>query len=46
MSHELVVVVSGGELPPSASARDVPRGVPVIAADGGLDARPVPSGSR
>ncbi len=36
MSHELVVVVSGGELPPSASADDVPRGVPVIAADGGL----------
>ena len=37
MSHELVVVVSGGELPPSASAGDVPRGVPVIAADGGLE---------
>ena len=27
MSHELVVVVSGGELPPSASPEDVPRGV-------------------
>ena len=37
MSHELVVVVSGGELPPSPSAVDVPPGVPVIAANGGLE---------
>src|SRR4249919_2734135 len=37
MSHELVVVVSGGELPPSPRTGDVPQGVPVIAADGGLE---------
>lgn len=36
MSHELVVVVSGGELPPSVSADDVPPEVPVITANGGL----------
>jgi thiamine pyrophosphokinase len=36
MSHELVVVVSGGELPPSATPEDVPRGAPVITANGGL----------
>ena len=37
MSEEIVVVVSGGNRPPSPAAAHVPTGAPVIAADRGLD---------
>ena len=37
MSNEVVVVVAGGEAPPSDAARAVPAGALVIAADGGLE---------
>lgn len=37
MSEEMVVVVAGGEAPDADSVRAVPPGVPVIAADGGLE---------
>jgi thiamine pyrophosphokinase len=37
VSEELVVVVSGGEAPGPRAVRAVPLGVPVVAADRGLD---------
>ncbi len=37
MSEEVVVVVAGGEAPPAESARAVPAGAPVVAADRGVD---------
>jgi thiamine pyrophosphokinase len=37
VSNEMVVVVAGGEAPTAASARTVPAGAPVVAADGGLE---------
>ena len=37
MTNELVVVVAGGAPARPEAALDVPRGTPVIAADGGLD---------
>jgi thiamine pyrophosphokinase len=37
VSEELVVVVAGGEAPAAEAARAVPRGAPVVAADGGVD---------
>ena len=37
MSEELVVVVAGGEAPAAEAAQAVPRGAPVVAADGGVD---------
>ena len=37
MSNEMVVVVAGGEAPDPASARAVPAGAPVVAADRGLE---------
>jgi thiamine pyrophosphokinase len=37
VSEELVVVVAGGEAPAAEAAQAVPRGAPVVAADGGVD---------
>jgi thiamine pyrophosphokinase len=37
VSNEMVVVVAGGEAPPVASARGIPAGAPVVAADRGLE---------
>ena len=37
MSEEVVVVVSGGDLPAARAALEVPPGAPVIAADKGLE---------
>jgi thiamine pyrophosphokinase len=37
VSNEMVVVVAGGEAPAVASARGIPAGAPVIAADRGLE---------
>jgi thiamine pyrophosphokinase len=37
VSEEVVVVVAGGSVPAPLVARLVPRGVPVVAADSGLD---------
>ena len=37
MSEEVVVVVAGGSLPAPQTARAVPLGAPVVAADSGLD---------
>jgi thiamine pyrophosphokinase len=37
VTEKLVVVVAGGEAPATEAARAVPRGAPVVAADGGVD---------
>jgi thiamine pyrophosphokinase len=37
VSEKLVVVVAGGEAPAPEAGRAVPRGAPVVAADGGVD---------